>query len=297
MKHKPPKKNDSRHPARSFAPDSKYGKSKDKTAAKPTNLRKRRPGKSRSNSPDKLWLFGMHTVRAALSNPKRQKFRLLATENALARINVAAALFAPLEAELVETARLNNLAGSDAVHQGVMLQVAPLPASPIEDMIQNTLVIVLDQITDPHNVGAIMRTSVAMNAGAVITTNRHSAHETAVLAKSASGALDMIEYIQVGNLSKAIAGLSSQGYFCIGLDSEGPAPLEKTFSLARNGGSHIALVLGAEGQGLRKKARDTCDALARLDMPGLIKSLNVSNAAAIALYAARQHLDERNNLP
>lgn len=306
MKRKTPYNKDTRRPAARGSANPRHSAAKprrgpsndparDKTASTqtsaPSGTHQRRSHKSRASS-DKFWLYGMHTVRAALTNPNREKFRLLATENAAQRINIAPASYYPLEVEQVEPGKLNHLLGTDAVHQGVALQVSPLPTTPLEDMDQSPLVLVLDQITDPHNVGAILRTSVAMNAGAVITTNRHSANETAVLAKSASGGLDMIEHIQVGNLSKAITSLSNQGYFCIGLDSEGPAPLEQTFALAPNEGRHIALVLGAEGQGLRKKTRETCDALARLDMPGSIKSLNVSNAAAIALYAARMYLDD-----
>ncbi len=232
----------------------------------------------------------MHTVRAALANPARKKLRLLATQNALARLSVAAELYAPLEAEIVDLHELNRLAGSDAVHQGIVLEAAPLAGISLQDMHHSGLVLVLDQITDPHNVGAIMRTAVAMDAGAVITTSRHSAHETGVMAKAASGALDMLDHIEIGNLAGAIEALGDQGYFCVGLDSEGPFELEQTLTNAPHGGKQIALVLGAEGKGLRQKTRKTCDALARLDMPGAIKSLNVSNAAAIALYTAHRHL-------
>lgn len=242
--------------------------------------------------PDRVYLYGMHTVRAALENQAREKYRLHATENALGRLNIDPALIDALEIVPAETGGLGRLVGGEAVHQGVVLEAAPLPAINIENMEQKPLVLVLDQITDPHNVGAILRTAVAMDAGAVISTARNSALESGVLAKSASGAVDMIDHIQIGNLARAIERLSDQGYFCIGLDSEGPAPLEETFAQAPNDGRFIALVLGAEGQGLRKKTRETCNALARLDMPGVIKSLNVSNAAAISLYAARKYLDK-----
>jgi 23S rRNA (guanosine2251-2'-O)-methyltransferase len=144
---------------------------------------------------------------------------------------------------------------------------------------------VLDQVTDPHNVGAILRSAVAFDAGALITTMRHSPTESGVLAKSASGALELIPYIQITNLADTIEELHKLGFQTIGLDSEGPQPLEGTFA-----GERIALVLGSEGKGLRQKTRQTVEALARLDMPGAIKSLNVSNAAAIAMYAARQYL-------
>jgi 23S rRNA (guanosine2251-2'-O)-methyltransferase len=144
---------------------------------------------------------------------------------------------------------------------------------------------VLDQVTDPHNVGAIMRSAVAFGAGALITTQRHSPQESGVLAKSASGALEHIDHIEVKNLADALGKLHDAGFQTVGLDSDGPAEMENSFA-----GKKIALVLGAEGKGLRQKTRETVSALARLDMPGAIRSLNVSNAAAVALYAASKWL-------
>ncbi len=166
-----------------------------------------------------------------------------------------------------------------------MLETRPLPLRRLDALKDSRMLLVLDQVTDPHNVGALMRSAVAFDAGAVITTMRHSPTESGVLAKSASGALELIPYIQITNLSDALEELHALGFQTIGLDSEGPEPLESTLA-----GDKVALVLGAEGKGLRQKTRSTCTALARLDMPGAIKSLNVSNAAAIAMYAARQHL-------
>jgi 23S rRNA (guanosine2251-2'-O)-methyltransferase len=141
-------------------------------------------------------------------------------------------------------------------------------------------------VTDPHNVGAIMRSAVAMGAGALITTNRHSPAESGVLAKSASGALDMIEHVGVRNLAETLQELAGLGYQTVGLDSEGSLPIETALQSAK-----IALVLGAEGKGLRQKTRETCTTLARIDLPGEIRSLNVSNAAVLALYIARRHVD------
>jgi 23S rRNA (guanosine2251-2'-O)-methyltransferase len=161
----------------------------------------------------------------------------------------------------------------------------PLPVRRLSALNDSPLILVLDQVTDPHNVGAIMRSAVAFNAGALITTQRHSPTESGVMAKSASGALEMIPYIQVTNLADALEELHKLGFVSIGLDSEGSEPLEQALT-----GAKIALVLGAEGKGLRQKTRQTVNALARLEMPGAIKSLNVSNAAAIAMYAARGHL-------
>jgi 23S rRNA (guanosine2251-2'-O)-methyltransferase len=235
-------------------------------------------------APDQVHLYGLHTVRAALDNPQRKKIRLSVTQNALARLEIDAdALGIPVE--IVSPQDIDKVLGPDAIHQGVMLETRPLPVRRLEALKDSPLLLVLDQVTDPHNVGAIMRSAVAFGAGAVITTQRHSPTESGVLAKSASGALELIPYIQVTNLADALGELHRLGFLTIGLDSEGPAPLEGTFS-----GDKVALVLGSEGKGLRQKTRETVGALARLDMPGEIKSINVSNAAAIAMYAARQHL-------
>ncbi|MHC5306908.1 TrmH family RNA methyltransferase [Bartonella sp. LJL80] len=231
-----------------------------------------------------LRLYGIHTVSAALKNPKRKLLRLLATQNALARLEIDESSL-PFPVEMVYPKALDALVGSDAVHQGVVLETEPLKTRRLSELSNTDLVIILDQVTDPHNVGAIMRSAVAFNAGAVITTNRHSAQESGVLAKSASGALELIDHITVRNLADAIGELHDAGFVTFGLDSEGPLALEPTLS-----GRHVALVLGAEGKGLRQKTRETVSALARLDMPGEIKSLNVSNAAAIALYAANRYL-------
>lgn len=234
---------------------------------------------------DLVRLYGLHTVRAALDNPARVKRRLLATRNALARLELDESVRLPFPVEIVEPREIDRIVGSDAVHQGALLESEPLRAKPLSALGDSPLVLVLDQVTDPHNVGAIMRSAVAFGAGALITASRHSPAETGVLAKSASGALEHIDHIEVRNLANALLELQKTGFQTIGLDSEGPAELEKTFS-----GNRIALVLGAEGKGLRQKTRETVDALARLDMPGAIRSLNVSNAAAIALYAAGKHL-------
>jgi 23S rRNA (guanosine2251-2'-O)-methyltransferase len=235
-------------------------------------------------APDQVHLYGLHTVRAALENKERKKIKLSVTQNALARLEIdVEALGIPVE--MVSPQDIDKVLGPDAIHQGVMLETRPLPVRRLEALKDSPLILVLDQVTDPHNVGAIMRSAVAFDAGAVITTQRHSPTESGVLAKSASGALELIPYIQITNLADALNELHKLGFLTIGLDSDGPAPLEGTFA-----GEKVALVLGAEGKGLRQKTRETVNALARLDMPGEIKSLNVSNAAAIAMYAARVHL-------
>lgn len=236
-------------------------------------------------APDQVFLYGLHTVRAALANPERKNIKLSTTQNALVRLEVGPADQLGIPVEIVSPQDIDKVLGPDAIHQGVMLETRPLPVRRLEALKDSPLLLVLDQVTDPHNVGAIMRSAVAFDAGAVITTQRHSPTESGVMAKSASGALELIPYIQITNLADALGELHRLGFTTIGLDSEGPAPLEGTFS-----GDKIALVLGSEGKGLRQKTRETVNALARLDMPGAIKSLNVSNAAAIALYATRSYL-------
>jgi 23S rRNA (guanosine2251-2'-O)-methyltransferase len=232
-------------------------------------------------------LYGLHTVRAALDNPGRKISRMLVTRNAAERLGLADLAALPFATELVEPKDIDKITGSEAVHQGVVIEAKPLNPKPLDALGDTRLVVVLDQVTDPHNVGAIMRSAVAFGAGALITTSRHSPTESGVLAKSASGALEYIDHIEVKNLADALGKLHEAGFQTIGLDSDGPAEMEKTFS-----GEKIALVLGAEGKGLRQKTRETVSALARLDMPGAIHSLNVSNAAAVAMYAARKFLGE-----
>jgi len=234
---------------------------------------------------DQVYLYGLHTVRAALSNPERQIIKLSVTQNALARLEIGTAEEQKFPVKMVSPQDIDKVLGPEAIHQGVMLETRPLPVRKLSALKDSPLILVLDQVTDPHNVGAIMRSAVAFKAGAIITTMRHSPTESGVMAKSASGALEMIPYIQITNLADALGELHKLGFFSVGLDSEGPAPIEQTFS-----GEKVALVLGAEGKGLRQKTRETVSALARLDMPGEIKSLNVSNAAAIALYATQQFL-------
>jgi 23S rRNA (guanosine2251-2'-O)-methyltransferase len=230
-------------------------------------------------------LYGLHTVRAALDNPARKVRSMLVTRNAQERLGVTDLTNLPFEARIVEPREIDRITGTDAVHQGVLVEALPLTPKPLSALGETPLVVILDQVTDPHNVGAVLRSAVAFGAGALITTARHSPTESGVLAKAASGALEHIDLVEVRNLADALGELHRAGFRTIGLDSDGPAELEQSF-----GGERIALVLGAEGKGLRQKTRDTVTTLARLDMPGPIRSLNVSNAAAVALYAARKHL-------
>ncbi|HYI27128.1 MAG TPA: 23S rRNA (guanosine(2251)-2'-O)-methyltransferase RlmB [Bradyrhizobium sp.] len=229
---------------------------------------------------DTAVLFGWHTVTAALRNPARRMRKLLATENAARRLADEKVPTSP-PPEIVRPDAIAARLPPDAVHQGLYAETDPLPAPPVEELATTGVVLVLDQITDPHNVGAIFRSAAAFAATAIVTTARHSPEATGVLAKSASGALEHVPLVTVQNLARALATLKARGFLVIGLDSSG----EDDF--ARLTLRHpLALVLGAEGKGLRQLTKETCDHVARLDLPGAIQSLNVSNAAAVALYIA-----------
>lgn len=230
-------------------------------------------------------LYGIHTVRAALDNKSRKINRLYVTKNAMDRLDLTEGAQLPFPVEIVEPKAIDKMVGSDAVHQGALVVAEPLKPKRLDQLASSNLVLVLDQVTDPHNVGAVIRSAVAFGAGALIVTARHSPSESGVLAKSASGALEHLPIIEVRNLASALEELHATGFRTVGLDSEGPELLENSLD-----GDRVAIVLGAEGKGLRQKTRETVSVLARLDMPGPIKSLNVSNAAAVALYAARQAL-------
>src|ERR1700736_3006170 len=246
----------------------------------------RRPAwRDREASPDgPVILYGWHTVAAALANPQRRIRKLLLTENAARRL-ADDNIDTRVTPEIVRPSLIDQRLGPDAVHQGLLAEADPLPSPDIETLAQDGIVLVLDQITDPHNVGAIMRSAAAFAVKAVVTTARHSPEATGVLAKSASGALELVPMVTVQNLARALTEMNDQGFMTVGLDSQGSenlgaAPLRQP----------LALVLGAEGKGLRQLTRETCSAVARLDMPGEIKSLNVSNAAVLALYIGASKL-------
>jgi 23S rRNA (guanosine2251-2'-O)-methyltransferase len=229
-------------------------------------------------------LYGWHTVAAALANPQRQIRKLLLTENAARRL-ADENIDTRVTPEIVRPSLIDARLGPDAVHQGFLAEADPLPSPDLDTLPQQGIVLVLDQITDPHNVGAIMRSAAAFAVKAIVTTARHSPEATGVLAKSASGALELVPIVTVQNLARALTELNDQGFLTLGLDSEGSADLGAV-ALRQP----LALVLGAEGKGLRQLTRDTCGVVARLDMPGAIKSLNVSNAAVLALYIGASRL-------
>ncbi|MGA9500137.1 MAG: 23S rRNA (guanosine(2251)-2'-O)-methyltransferase RlmB [Pseudolabrys sp.] len=229
-------------------------------------------------------LYGWHTVKAALENPARRIRRLLATENAARRL-ADDGVPLPVKPELVRPDVIDARLGPDAVHQGLLAEADPLSAPRVTELEPDGIVLVLDQITDPHNVGAILRSAAAFAVGAIVTTARHSPEATGVLAKSASGALELVPMVTVQNLARGLEELRQRDFLLVGLDSGGEADLADVALRAP-----LALVLGAEGKGLRQLTKATCDRLARIDVPGEIKSLNVSNAAALALYVASRRL-------
>ncbi len=235
-------------------------------------------GRKQESVATNYWLYGQHPVRAALDNPRRSMGRLLATRNAARNLGPT-----PIEPEIVERKTIDRLVPGDAVHQGIALDVSPLPDMDLDELLADgttTSIVVLDQVTDPHNVGAVLRSAAAFGASAVVTTWRHSPPETAVLAKSSAGALEAIPYIRGHNLAEMMRTMQNAGYLIIGLDAHAEQAITE---LPRP--DRFALVLGAEGKGLRQLTTGLCDTLVRLPISDRVDSLNVSNAAAVALYA------------
>ncbi len=234
-----------------------------------------------------VWLFGLHAVRDALLNPARRKLRLVLTKNAADRLGEAVAK-GGIAAEIVDPRKFSVPIDEGSVHQGAALEVKPLVWGTLADVAISgagaPLVVLLDRVTDPHNAGAVLRSAEVFGARAVIAPLRHSAPETGALAKTASGALERQPYLRVTNLSDAMEELKAMGYVLLGLDGAAEATLAE--GLAQAGTRPVGLVMGAEGPGLRDKTRETCDLLVRVPSAGAFGSLNVSTAAAVALYAA-----------
>jgi 23S rRNA (guanosine2251-2'-O)-methyltransferase len=250
--------------------------------------RHQKPAPTQSARPGLL--FGLHPVAAAWTNSERRVHRLLATEAALAGLATAieqakAAKIDRPAPTLVERTDLDRLLPPGAVHQGLVLDAAPLPEVDLGDIVRqgslrdSDIIVLLDQVTDPHNVGAILRSAAAFGASAVVLPDRNAPEMTGTLAKSASGAAEVVPLVRVVNLSRSLTELREACYWCVGLDESGGRTLaQMTFQ------SRVALVLGAEGSGLRRLTMERCDEIARLPTSGPIGSLNVSNAAAVALY-------------
>ncbi len=240
----------------------------------------------RAAAAETVWLFGLHAVRDALANPRREKLRLVVTQNALDRLGPLPEGIAP---EITDARVFDRSVPlpPESVHQGAALEVKPLKWGSVADLALSgpgkPLLVALDRVTDPHNVGAILRSAEVFGARAVIAPSRHSAPETGALAKTASGALERQPYLRVTNLSDTLIELKSMGYTVLGLDGTGTEELPD--ALAGLSGRAICLVLGAEGPGLRDRTRETCDRILRIPFAADFGSLNVSNAAAVGLYA------------
>jgi 23S rRNA (guanosine2251-2'-O)-methyltransferase len=228
-------------------------------------------------------IFGVHAVDAALRNPRRKIHRLYLTDNAERRLAAALSERQTPRARVLPR-DLDRRLGADTVHQGALAEAEPLPEPSLDELAGGAAgrpLLILDHVTDPHNVGAILRSAAVFGAGGLIMTRRHSPPLDGALAKSASGALEQVPLALVQNLARAIAELKERGFTLVGLDSDAPERLEETAWPER-----LALVLGAEGKGLRQLTRTSCDRLARIATDGRIASLNVSNAAAVALHWA-----------
>ena len=248
------------------------------------------PARAPSSSRDAdIWLYGRHPVFAALANPRRRIHRLLATAGAAKDIPATSqhpdthhpATHPKLE--IVARHDLDNLLPEGAVHQGLALLADPLPPVGLDDILRtaapNAIVVVLDQVSDPHNVGAVLRSAAVFGADAVIMPARGAPPATGVLAKAASGALERTPLVGVGNLARALADLKRQNFWCVGLDGSATDAIS-----AAPFDGRVALVLGAEGEGLRRLTRENCDVLTTIPAAGPFATLNVSNAAAVALY-------------
>jgi 23S rRNA (guanosine2251-2'-O)-methyltransferase len=232
-----------------------------------------------------LWLYGLHAVRAALANPRRKVKRAVLT--ARAKEEVGAKLLGRVRHEVADGDAVARLLPAGAVHQGVALQCEPLAKRGLEDALppseRRRIVLVLDQISDPYNVGAILRSAAAFGVSAVVAQDRHAPPESGALAKSASGALDIVPAVTVVNIARALEQLGELGFWRIALAGDGEAPLKDAA-----GTGDVALVLGSEGSGIRRLVRERCDTAAFLPIEAAMESLNVSNAAAIALYELRR---------
>lgn len=246
------------------------------------------PGTGRGPRPERTsrpenWLYGIHAVQAALANPRRKLGRLLLTQRAAEIIGEERPDH--VRVEIMDMDAIGKLLPTGAVHQGAALESAPLAGLDLDDLLAQPasgrrVVLVLDQLSDPHNVGAILRSAAAFGVTAVVVQDRHAPPQSGALAKAASGALDIVPYVEVVNIARALDQLAAQGFWRIAMAGDGAQPLDEAIPPG-----DVALVLGSEGDGIRRLVREHCEAAAFIPMPGAMESLNVSNAAAIALYA------------
>ena len=246
-------------------------------------MSKTRPTFSSNKS---IWLYGLHAVNAALNNPLRQKTRLLIKSEKMR--DALPSIPSHMHIEIVDKQIFQNLFGLDAVHQGIALQTSDLPELSIEECVaelsENVLLIILDEVTDPHNVGAILRSAAAFGATAIVSTARHApTTESAILAKTASGALEEIPLIRITNLARTLQYLKEQNFWIYGFDERG----QQSVSTLKLSGK-LAFVFGAEGEGIRRLTRETCDELIYLPTQSKFGTLNVSTSAAVALYEWRR---------
>ncbi|RST30186.1 23S rRNA (guanosine(2251)-2'-O)-methyltransferase RlmB [Sphingomonas ginkgonis] len=243
--------------------------------------RRKKSHQSHHGTANRPRFWGKHAVAAALDNPERRVLKAWATREAAGFMQFPA----EVPVTLADAADLGRLVPGDAPHQGVVIEVEPLEDMWLADLLHEagdkSVLLVLDQVTDPHNVGAIIRSAAAFGAVGIVTQDRHSPPESGALAKAASGALERLPWARVVNLARALEEIAEAGFWRIGLAGDAGSTLQEAL-----GPDKVALVLGAEGPGLRQNSREHCDALARLPISDAVESLNVSNAAAVALYAA-----------
>jgi 23S rRNA (guanosine2251-2'-O)-methyltransferase len=244
-------------------------------------MSRRKKSHQSRGTPQRPRLWGKHAVAAALDNPQRKVLRAWASREATALMQFPK----DVAVTLAEAPDLARLVPHDAPHQGVVIEVEPLEEVWLDELVgsagESAVLLVLDQVTDPHNVGAILRSAAAFGAIGIVTQDRHSPPESGTVAKAASGALERVPWVRVVNLARALEEIGEAGFWRIGLAGDADTELAEAL-----GPKKIALVLGAEGAGLRPNTREHCDAVARLPISDVVESLNVSNAAAVALYAA-----------
>jgi len=279
-----------RHPGKEFrkkprpAPALDHGKSRGKSEKNPVPAPQGRPERPSGGA---LWLYGLHAVEAALTNPRRKLGRAVLTPRAIE--SLGSRLLSRVQVQTSDPQALDRLLPPGAVHQGAALEAWPLKSRDLDEILaephseKRRVVLVLDQLSDPHNVGAILRTAAAFGVTAVIVQDRHAPPQSGALAKAASGALDIIPYIEVVNIARALDDLAKHGFWRIALAGDG----ESSLAEAQPTGD-VALVLGSEGAGIRRLVRERCEASAFIPISKTMESLNVSNAAAIALYELRR---------